>query len=261
MYVLLNFLEKSVDHFFAALPRPQPSAPAVNNALIIAHRGAHNNKQGIFENTHQAFQRAKELGCWGIECDVQQTADGVLVVHHDPDLLRLWQRNVTIANLNFNELRQIVPEIPSLAEVVAQYSGSLHLLIELKTLISDQQVLLHALGSCKPIQDYHLITLKPDYFTHLQQFPKTSLLLVACHNNVNQFCDLSITQGFGGVLGNYLLLTKKQRQKLQQAQQIYGVGFVNSKNSMYRELNKGTNWLFTNNAAELIKNLHDLKQH
>lgn len=48
---------------------------------IIAHRGTPREHP---ENTLPAFSRALELGVDGIELDVHATADGVVVVHHDP---------------------------------------------------------------------------------------------------------------------------------------------------------------------------------
>ena len=51
--------------------------------LVLGHRGA---SAGAPENTVAAFTRARELGADGVELDVRRTADGVLVVHHDPDV-------------------------------------------------------------------------------------------------------------------------------------------------------------------------------
>lgn len=48
---------------------------------IIAHRGAPRARP---ENTLPAFLRALELGADALELDVHATADGVVVVHHDP---------------------------------------------------------------------------------------------------------------------------------------------------------------------------------
>lgn len=50
---------------------------------IIAHRGA---SRDAAENTLLAFRRAVELGADACELDVHRTADGVIVVHHDPIL-------------------------------------------------------------------------------------------------------------------------------------------------------------------------------
>ena len=51
--------------------------------LAIAHRGAH---EDLPENSLAAIVRALDLGAQGVEIDVRATADGVLVLHHDPDL-------------------------------------------------------------------------------------------------------------------------------------------------------------------------------
>ena len=55
--------------------------------LVLAHRGAHDPESpGVRENTVEAFGRAARLGADGVELDVRQTSDGVLVVHHDAAL-------------------------------------------------------------------------------------------------------------------------------------------------------------------------------
>src|SRR5688572_4781777 len=51
--------------------------------LIFAHRGA---RRQAPENTIAAFQRAVELGCDGIELDVQRCQSGEIVVFHDQKL-------------------------------------------------------------------------------------------------------------------------------------------------------------------------------
>ncbi len=256
--MLIALTEKIVDGIFATLPRVKPSVSQANRGLLIAHRGAHDNKI-IYENTHQAFQKAKELGCWGIEFDVHATSDGVFVINHDSTLERLWKQNIAIEQLNFAELRNLVPAIPSLAETISQYKDSLHLFIELKVAIKNPQALLNVLSSCEPIKHYHLLTLDPNFYNGLNNLPDEALLLVAGHNNVKKLCNLSLSKPYGGVLGNYLLLTNKKRRKLIQAQQVSGVGLVNSKNSLYRELNREVHWLFTNKAPKICRYLNHLR--
>jgi len=51
---------------------------------VQAHRGSPDPAGGILENTLAAFDRARDLGADGVELDVRLTADGALVVHHDP---------------------------------------------------------------------------------------------------------------------------------------------------------------------------------
>ena len=57
-------------------------------ARPIAHRGLHDAASGVIENTPSAFRAAIEGG-YGIECDLQISADGEAMVHHDDALGRL----------------------------------------------------------------------------------------------------------------------------------------------------------------------------
>lgn len=259
MAVWLTFLEKMMNGIFASVHRKQPRPNEIEAVRLIAHRGAHQNTSGIYENTNEAFSLAQKAGCWGIEFDVQVTADDVFIVNHDPTLKRLWGHTVSIAELSFAELRTLEPRIPSLAEVIRDYQD-MHLFIELKMPVLKEEILVDTLKSLLPIEQYHLIALDDKILNALTRFPKEALLLVAVHNNVKKFCDLSITKKYGGVLGNYLLFTNKIRKKLHQANQVSGVGFIDSKNSLYRELQKGALWIFTNKAVKMgkvLKQLHN----
>lgn len=255
----LNYLEKLVDKYFAYRPRPQPIS--VNTSVrIIAHRGAHNHALAIKENTVAAFERALDYGCDGIELDVHACADGVLVVNHDPTLNRLWGQDVAIKTLRFSELRALVPEVPSLAEVIERYGKRIHLYIELKAPFTNLKELADTLQGLTPVEDYHLLCLDETMLPTLTMFPKHSLLLVPGHNNVRLFCQLSIEQQYGGVMGHYLLVSNRHVKQLTTAEQLVGVGFVDSRFSLYRELNRGINLLFTNNVEAVATYLQELRK-
>lgn len=105
--------------------------------LRIAHRGARREHP---ENTLPAFARAMALGADGIELDVHCTADGEVVVHHDPvpraepEDPRLAGR--PIASLTAAELAtfEVAPgvRIPTLAEVLELVGDRLTLFVEIK---------------------------------------------------------------------------------------------------------------------------------
>ena len=63
-------------------------APDWLTARPVAHRGLHDVARGIIENMPGAAAAAI-AGHFGIECDIQLTADGVAMVHHDDELGRL----------------------------------------------------------------------------------------------------------------------------------------------------------------------------
>lgn len=254
----IHFLEKTIEYYFAYLPRKKPK-PVISAAVhLIAHRGAHDPRLGLIENTLAAFDRALNLDCWGIEFDVRTTSDGVLVVNHDATLQRLWGKNVAIRELTFEKLRALVPEIPSLKEVVTYYGKKLHLFIELKKPFDAELALKNDLQTLAPCQDYHLLSLDEALFSSLKLFSTDVMLLVAVHNNVKKLINQCLQKNYGGILGHYLLINNNKVTQLQLANKQVGVGQINSKFGLYRELNRGLSWIFSDNVGLLNRCLSDL---
>lgn len=255
----LQLLEKMVDYVFACLPRKTPQHHQSPNACLIAHRGAHSRKRGIIENTDAAFSAALAVDCWGIEFDVHATADQVLVVNHDPTLKRIWGKNVAINTLTFKQLRQLAPQIMSLAEVVERYGKRLHLFIELKAPFNAESSLYQDLSTLTPSVDYHLLSLCESVFASLRSFPLETMLLVAVHNNVTHFSSLCLQKHYGGVLGHYLLFNNTKINRLKEAKKLVGVGMIDSRFALYRELNRGLQWIFSNKVMLLSRSLKKLQ--
>ena len=70
---------------------------------IYAHRG----NSGFYpENTMYAFKKSIDLDICGIELDVQKTKDGILVVHHDETLGRVFDGKGSIKKMTFDQLRE-----------------------------------------------------------------------------------------------------------------------------------------------------------
>lgn len=113
-----------------------PRLPASLLTLPIAHRAYHNRAEGRPENSRAAIRAAIAAG-YGIEMDLQLSADGVPMVFHDDDLDRLTTqagavRNRTARELGQFQLRDAEDGIPTLAEVLTLVAGQVPLLIELK---------------------------------------------------------------------------------------------------------------------------------
>lgn len=68
---------------------------------IIAHRGGGKNHP---ENTLLAFYQALEMGCDGIELDVQVTLDNVVVAYHSSDLSTCTNGSGAIASKSWDEI-------------------------------------------------------------------------------------------------------------------------------------------------------------
>lgn len=102
----------------------------------IAHRALHDIAKGHPENSRAAIKAAIALG-FGIEIDIQRSADGEAMVFHDYDLGRLTDETGpvagrTAAELSAIHLRHGDEGIPTLAEVLNLVNGQVPLLIEVK---------------------------------------------------------------------------------------------------------------------------------
>ena len=75
-------------------------------ARPIAHRGLHDAAAGVIENTPSAFAAAI-AGNYGIECDLQISADGEAMVHHDDALGRLTEGSGRLAAMTAAELKHV----------------------------------------------------------------------------------------------------------------------------------------------------------
>ena len=112
-----------------------PRSKSRRHVERIGHRGA---KRELPENTLAAFERAFVRGANAIELDVHATADGVLVVHHDPVLghtagpvagraiSSLTDRDVTAVELAAGIT------VPTLASVLAATPPDRRVYVEIK---------------------------------------------------------------------------------------------------------------------------------
>jgi glycerophosphoryl diester phosphodiesterase len=115
---------------------------------VVGHRG---NAAHAPENTLESFEQAVALGVDALEFDVRLTADGHVVVHHDPTVARTTGGAGAVAALDLAALRALDAgprftrdggatfpfrergfRIPTLDEVLERHAST-PLLIEIKT--------------------------------------------------------------------------------------------------------------------------------
>lgn len=259
MSFFLRLLQNTLDWFVS-------KKPFLPNALIdrsripmVAHRGAHEAGQ-FTENTLAAFAWCVENKVWGIEMDVRWTLDDIPVILHDPDCGRVFSRSdVIVEDVTYEKLRSEVPEVPSLADVLEICELKVHLMLEIKTPLSERQnqIMSAHLEGLNPVRDYHLLSLDPTLFTTVQFAPKECFLPVA-ETNTNFISDLSAQYGWGGLCGYYLFLNDHKVEQHHHLRQKVGVGFINYPSTLAQELEKGADYIFTDRVISLtqfVKNL------
>ena len=109
--------------------------------INYAHRGA---SERAPENTFSAFYLGLELGANGIETDIQETADGILVLFHDHTLKRITGLEMPVQSLTYTELLRLDfgshkgqryqnEKIVTLEDFLRYFSGRpVHLALEIK---------------------------------------------------------------------------------------------------------------------------------
>jgi len=110
-----------------------PPAPGWLVEVPLAHRGLH--AEGRLENTLGAFAAAVDAG-YGAELDVHLSADGVPVVVHDEDLVRVAGLDRRVADLTVAELAGVrlldgSVGVPTLAAVL-DLMRALPVMVEVK---------------------------------------------------------------------------------------------------------------------------------
>ncbi len=119
-----------------------------DDTLVIAHRGA---SMTAPENTMAAIKNAVDAGADWVEIDVQETADGKVVVFHDSDFKRVGGKSLTIWDAQSDQLpgidigswfdptfsKETTPSLLDVLEVCRDKSG---VLIELKYYGHDQNL-------------------------------------------------------------------------------------------------------------------------
>ena len=132
-------------YFWSIMPRMiQRPDMTIFGTKLYAHRGLHDNKSQAPENSMNAFRKAVEAG-YGIELDVQLSADKVPVVFHDFTLPRACGVPGRVKDFTFKELQQFKlfdseERIPSLQEFLTMVNGRVPLIVEYKSEDTDMTI-------------------------------------------------------------------------------------------------------------------------
>ncbi|MFK7746531.1 MAG: glycerophosphodiester phosphodiesterase family protein [Roseobacter sp.] len=113
-----------------------PKLPPEFLTRPLAHRALHDVADGRPENSRAAIGAAIAAG-YGIEIDLQASADGQAMVFHDYELARLADAQGTVqgrtaADLGNIQLKGGDEGVPTLVEVLRLVAGRVPLLIEIK---------------------------------------------------------------------------------------------------------------------------------
>ena len=232
----------------------EPTVAQWKKCRLVAHRGDLDNGR-LTENSLSAFDHALAAGVWGVELDLRWTRDRHPVVFHDPDLSRIYQSPVAVADIGLAELRRRFPGIPTLAEVVRRYGRRIHIMLEIKEASHvswrDQgRVLGEVLHSLRPGRDYHILGLDLPSLWALDGVPARFRLPIA-RFDIPGFSREVQRRNYSGLCGHYLLISQRRAAGFQRRGQGVGVGFVDSWPVLCWVAARNPTWIFSNRAVAL----------
>ncbi|MGX5913258.1 glycerophosphodiester phosphodiesterase family protein [Aliidiomarina sp. Khilg15.8] len=228
------------------------SYDARENVSIVAHRGA---SWDAPENSLAAIDAALEQGAHAVELDVQQTADGVLVLIHDRDYLRVAGDPRAIWELTYEEVQGLDTgswfdatfageRVPTLAEAVERLRGRARLYLEVKTsrampnLIEDT---VRELQRLEFVEHTTIASLSPtvlDAVLELEPDFKTSLL-------VHTAIGVLATHPYDALALRDSWVTARQLRAARDAGYELHVWTVNTTSNMHRYIDMGVDAIIT----------------
>lgn len=233
------------------------------DVAVTAHRGASLQAP---ENSMAAFRAAYEAGADFVELDVQRTRDGVIVVFHDGDLMRMGGDPRKVRAMTLAEIQSIdigtrrgtaaAEHVPTLAEVIDYARGKFRINIELKYNVPDPGLApaVIALVREKDFLD-HIVITSLDHAA-LRQVERilpaidTGLIVTAAVGNVTKtdtdFVSLNAARATVALID----------QARAAGKQVH-VWTVNTPEAMLRMIERDVDNIITDDPATLVRVMRD----
>lgn len=234
-----------------------------NPVEVTAHRGY----SAVYpENTIPAFKGAIQVGADWVELDVQQTADGEVIVMHDSNLKRTTGLDKEVWQVTWDEIKDLdngswfdkkyqTVRIPTLEEVLKVCRGKIHLNIEIKPSGHDKDLEEQV---AKLLKKYHMrdtcvvSSLKYDSLRKIKEADDSIETAYITSVSYGNFTDLEYADGYSV---ESTLLSKSFVNKAQKAEKQIYVWTVNSEERLEKVVGMGIDNVITDDpvmAKELI---------
>ncbi|MBP9019306.1 MAG: glycerophosphodiester phosphodiesterase family protein [Rikenellaceae bacterium] len=227
---------------------------------VIAHRGAWKNHEAS-QNSRNSLKYAIEIGCEASELDVWMTSDGAIVLNHDPEIDGKIIEDNTVATMTSVPLKgnDFLPTLEQIIKDVKQQNRT-KLVIEIK-------------ASLKSQERTNELTAKVVKLVHDMK----AQAWVACYISFNYDACLLVTQidptartaylgddksieelksvNMWGIDFNYKMFEKDPGliQKAHNAGMTVNVWTVNKKEDLISFLDKGVDFITTNEPEMLLE--------
>ncbi|TWU26282.1 Glycerophosphoryl diester phosphodiesterase [Novipirellula galeiformis] len=258
--------------------RPSDSASFRDNG-VTAHRG---NSAAFPENTMAAFESAIEAGADWIELDIFRSNDGKLVVIHDKTTQRTGDKNLSVTESSYDELKSVdvatdfrrrtgttltetpaakIPLLEDVLQMVMQQDRTRVSIQPKMDCVADAVALVKQMhaerwvgfndGNLKLMSEVK--RLAPEIQVFWDRGPET---------NIDDDIRIAKQHGFESLVLHYSGITPEKVQKISAAGIRTGVWTVNDRATMERLIGIGVERLYTDDPRMLLslKKQRDLRK-
>ncbi|SFJ95786.1 glycerophosphoryl diester phosphodiesterase [Pseudovibrio ascidiaceicola] len=239
------------------------------DVLIIAHRGASSHAP---ENTIAALERAIEDKADWIEVDVQEAADGSVVIAHDSDFMRLISKPANVWDLTLEEIQSLDvggwfgmefqgERVPTLREALEIVKGKAVLLIELKYYPRSRNEHLEnevarIITQAEMENDIAIMSLERSALTRMRKLEPNWNIGLLTATSIGNFSELK---------GNFVAVSSASaslnfiRRTQETGKQVF-VWTVNNPSTMLRYISMGVDGIITDDPALARNTLEEYKE-
>lgn len=242
------------------------------DVLIIAHRGASAHAP---ENTIASIERAIEDKADWIEVDIQQTADGSVIISHDHDFVRLLGKPENIWDLTLEEVQALDvgawfavefqgERIPTLQEVLETVRGKANLLLELKyypreSLERLEEDVARIVTQANMENEIAIMSFDRPALTRMQELEPDWNIGLLTTTSIGDFSELE---------GNFVAVSSASAslnfiRRTQETDKQVLVWTVNNPSSILRYISMGVDGIITDDPAlarETLEEYNDMNQ-
>ena len=221
---------------------------------VVGHRGAGGE---LPENTLKAFERGISAGADVVECDVRETADGELIVVHDPDFKRVAGVDAKVKELTLKEIKEKIrvagtEPVPTLREVVETVNGRCGLFVEIKEPESVEKVVEEVISLSKNPEWIALISFYPEALKMVKELEgklTTGLIYSRPPGGIVTAKEI----GAEIVLPRWPLSTEKAVKFAHRLKEVVVAWLINDERSFERALKNGVDAMATDFPSWLVK--------
>ena len=227
---------------------------------VVGHRGAGGE---LPENTLKAFERGISAGADVVECDVRETADGELVIVHDPDFKRIAGINAKVEELTLKEIKERIriagtEPVPTLREVLKTVNGRCGIFIEIKEPETTEKV----------VETVNSISEETDWIAFISFYPETLKRVKEVDRKLTT--GLIYSKPPGGivtarkigaeiVLPRWPLATEKAVRFAHRLKEVVVAWLIDDEKSFERALRNGVDAMATDFPSWLVKKRGDVE--